>query len=1343
MRRLESPASALLACAVAALAACESPTTKAPPTPPGELIGRVEISEDVPATGCRAILEGTPLGAQCDETGEFDIKRVPPGRWNLRVFTDSADNALPARRIAAGANPSTVTDLGPVRLAKPGSIGGHLKSIAGHDLGQAILTVAEIGAVTAPNDNGGYLLEGVSPGVHDVVLLLADGQVIHANVTVLPSKVTTGVDFDLSTAAPSMLQLRGVAKRADPAAPDQAGITVDLVESLDGKVITSAKTDKNGAFTLPAQQGTYILRAHDGANPTFAIVPSVVVHGTEDVELIATLNIPAPAGDLDGDGLPDATDPDIDGDGVPNEMDAFPRDPAESKDTDGDGVGDHADLRSMGGATIDRHTPTPDTDGDGKLDFEDNCPTKPNPGQEDADGDGVGDACDNCPFVSNADQQDSVGNGTGDACRFCRQNVDCGAGKICQFGQCVDCIADAQCGEKVCDVQKGRCVLCDTTHVCPGNTRCGPLGLCVACNVTADCPSGNACVQNACVPQCVDASNCMPKQFCNLGVCVYCRSTADCPSPQWCDTGVCRPQCTTNADCTGGRICDTNGTRTCILPCSGMCLNGQACVSGTCRSVCDGSRPCPAGQVCSAMGYCGPECITNGDCAGKPFTTCQSGTCVPSGACATDGDCPKTQMCFVDPMSGMGQCGARPTTANGMGNFPCSGACDCRAGEICGPTNVCIPDVVPMPTRYVAAASSGSGDGSSPANVAPTLAPLAAAVANDVVAIKKGDTINITTPVAISKSNVSLVGGYLACAINRWVRDDTASSTVVNTSTTGKGVFTIKGMASAPLDTVTLRNLTLTASDTSTTGYKIVDAAFAPHLTIAKMILNLPSAISGNGQTEYGVYCTSCNTVNWADVSMPSLSLPYNTYAVLVRLDVGSGTIARTHIGQVASTNFGLVGVTNATGALTVDASTADGFDTVGTTSATVDAVSVQNAFNGPVVISNSQIKFTSSAQGPSFIGVYAKSIGALTVNNNLIDGTGIAVASTNTTSEAFHLEDVSGTASMNQIVFPQSFSGGTLYAFNVIGPAGALTIANNTSTGGQAGTIYLVNIDTVTNGPPIVQSNNFAATFVNSTAWAVKVNNTNYSNLLSFSVADNTFRMPNKASATSPNIHELDLNNSIGRLERNKFIGGSSGTCDNTLGGSTIELYDNYIYCGVPSNIGYALDLSSSVKLTAIGNTIDPGGTPTTSDTFGIDCSSASALTFKSNLISGGQSNQHFMASGASCLQSGPAVYQNNYFWYGGAGAPPAGDAIAPSGVTAAFVTGNGNLVDVLPSNGCYDPLATADTFYQIAADTKCKDAGVTGTRKDGTAITTDITNVAASRTKGSAPDIGCFEKQ
>ena len=70
-----------------------------------------------------------------------------------------------------------------------------------------------------------------------------------------------------------------------------------------------------------------------------------------------------------------------------------------------------------------------DRDGDGVADADDNCPSTPNPGQEDSDSDGEGDICDfdldndgvddaddNCPSIANPGQEDLDGDGKGNAC---------------------------------------------------------------------------------------------------------------------------------------------------------------------------------------------------------------------------------------------------------------------------------------------------------------------------------------------------------------------------------------------------------------------------------------------------------------------------------------------------------------------------------------------------------------------------------------------------------------------------------------------------------------------------------------------------------------------------------------------------------------------------------------------------------------------------------------------------------------------------------------------------------------------------------------------------------------
>lgn len=57
-----------------------------------------------------------------------------------------------------------------------------------------------------------------------------------------------------------------------------------------------------------------------------------------------------------------------------------------------------------------------DDDGDGLLEFYDNCPEHYNPLQENDDDDTIGNVCDNCPNVTNEDQADLDEDGVGNAC---------------------------------------------------------------------------------------------------------------------------------------------------------------------------------------------------------------------------------------------------------------------------------------------------------------------------------------------------------------------------------------------------------------------------------------------------------------------------------------------------------------------------------------------------------------------------------------------------------------------------------------------------------------------------------------------------------------------------------------------------------------------------------------------------------------------------------------------------------------------------------------------------------------------------------------------------------------
>jgi hypothetical protein len=236
-----------------------------------------------------------------------------------------------------------------------------------------------------------------------------------------------------------------------------------------------------------------------------------------------------------------------------------------------------------------------DSDDDGVPDHfrgeRDNCPTTPNPDQQNSDSDTHGDACDNCAIAANQDQADNDSDGIGNACDICPDGNNlqacddsnaCTTGDVCTGGAGGECL-----GEDTSQTD------CDDSNECTADS-CEPATGCV--NLSE--PEGAACGDDS-VTACTGPDTCDGFGTCEANHVV---SGAPCG-----DLGT---ECVVQDTCNGSGICTDNGFVVAETACGD--LSDTACTD---PDTCDGAGACQANDLMPTA-CVGGDCFPNGVAAG-------------------------------------------------------------------------------------------------------------------------------------------------------------------------------------------------------------------------------------------------------------------------------------------------------------------------------------------------------------------------------------------------------------------------------------------------------------------------------------------------------------------------------------------------------------------------------------------------------------------------------------------------------------------------------------------------------------------------------------------------------
>ncbi|MFO0606915.1 MAG: hypothetical protein U0324_27330 [Polyangiales bacterium] len=340
-----------------------------------------------------------------------------------------------------------------------------------------------------------------------------------------------------------------------------------------------------------------------------------------------------------------------------------------------------------------------DGDGDGVLDWRDNCPSTANANQRDTDRDGTGDACECAGVTCRASDACHAAGACDPATGRC-SNPNAPAGTACTLANATAACANGACGVSSCGAGFANCDGvasngCETPTTTTSN--CGGCG--VRCAAGAHATA--ACAAGSCALVCAAGyANCdgIAANGCELAVdadennCGGCGVA--CTDGRTCQAGSC-----TASTCTAGRAnCDGQEANGCEVTlasdvnhcgsCGAACTAAHgtpSCAGGACglaacdpgyadcnRSAADGCEVDTRGDAANC-GACGVACAFDHAAAVCAAGACALGTCDPGFAdvngLAADG-------CEVDLASDPRNCGA-------VGNACAApnGTAGCAGGE--------------------------------------------------------------------------------------------------------------------------------------------------------------------------------------------------------------------------------------------------------------------------------------------------------------------------------------------------------------------------------------------------------------------------------------------------------------------------------------------------------------------------------------------------------------------------------------------------------------------------------------------------------------------------------------